>query len=134
MADKAIDGGLEAVDQGVKKIGQAAEKGAHRLSKEVENSAIPAPMRASMGAVLSSHVQPRKPSAPTSEEARRIREKYPDRVPVICQRSPYSTGLPEIPKSKFVVPGAMLCGEFKYMIHKLIRQSAGNDPSAEQTI
>lgn len=134
VADRAIDNGLEVVDQGVKKIGQAAEKGANRLSKEVENSAMPAPVRANINAVLEKTAKPARPSAPTSEEARKIREKYPDRIPVICERSPYSTGLPEIPKKKFIVHETMLCGEFKYLVHKHITQAAGADVRAEQTI
>lgn len=28
--------------------------------------------------------------------------------------------LPEIEKQKFLVPGNMLCGEFKYIVHKSI--------------
>ncbi len=45
--------------------------------------------------------------------------------------------LPEIDKKKFLVPGTMLCGEFKYIIHKHITQSQGEGTqaiSSEQTI
>lgn len=69
-------------------------------------------------------------------EAKRILTKYPDRIPVIVEKAVRST-LPEIDKKKFLVPGSMLCGEFKYIIHKhLTQQLAGTMDalSAEQTL
>lgn len=70
-----------------------------------------------------------------SAEARRILAKYPDRIPVICEKAARSD-LPDIDKKKFLVPDTMLCGQFKYIIHKHISQSANqNQPiSADQTI
>ena len=62
--------------------------------------------------------------------------KYPDRIPVIVEKAVRSA-LPEIDKKKFLVPGSMLCGEFKYIIHKhLTQQLAGSSDalSAEQTL
>ena len=47
-----------------------------------------------------------------SAEARRILAKYPDRIPVICEKAPRSD-LPDIDKKKFLVPDTMLCGQFK---------------------
>lgn len=58
-------------------------------------------------------------------EAHRIRAKYPNRIPVICERAPRSD-LPIIDKKKFLVPMNMLMGEFKYIIHKHINQCAHN--------
>lgn len=67
-------------------------------------------------------------------EAQRIRTKYPDRVPVICERAPRSD-LPVIEKRKFLVPGHMLCGELKYVIHKYVMQSCEpGELNAMQTI
>eukprot|EP00439_Symbiodinium_sp_Y106_P035551 s1874_g4.t1 len=67
-------------------------------------------------------------------EASRILSKYPDRVPVICEKAP-RTNLPEIEKKKFLVPGSMLCGEFKYIVHKHIQQAAnGTGLAADQVI
>jgi len=76
-----------------------------------------------------------------AEEARRILSKYPNRVPVIIERAQRSD-LPEIEKKKFLVPGTMLCGEFRYIIHKHITQSSaansqganGSTLTADQTI
>ena len=70
-----------------------------------------------------------------SAEARRILAKYPDRIPVICEKAPRSD-LPDIDKKKFLAPDTMLCGQFKYIIHKHINQcaTAQNLISADQTI
>eukprot|EP00416_Gambierdiscus_australes_P034647 CAMPEP_0171096922 /NCGR_PEP_ID=MMETSP0766_2-20121228/46319_1 /TAXON_ID=439317 /ORGANISM="Gambierdiscus australes, Strain CAWD 149" /LENGTH=123 /DNA_ID=CAMNT_0011556011 /DNA_START=59 /DNA_END=433 /DNA_ORIENTATION=+ len=68
-----------------------------------------------------------------SAEAKRILQKYPDRIPVICEKAPRSD-LPDIEKKKFLVPGTMLCGEFKYIIHKHINQTASAAIASDQTI
>merc|ERR1712087_76964 len=68
-----------------------------------------------------------------SAEARRILAKYPDRIPVICEKAPRSD-LPDIDKKKFLVPGTMLFGEFKYVIHKHINQTLASPMAADQTI
>ncbi|XP_055388734.1 uncharacterized protein LOC129617609 [Condylostylus longicornis] len=56
-------------------------------------------------------------------EAHRIRSKYPNRIPVICERAARSD-LPEMDKKKFLVPMNMMVGEFKYIVHKHINQCA----------
>merc|ERR1712166_1181371 len=67
------------------------------------------------------------------EEANRILAKYPDRIPVICEKASHSN-LPEIEKKKFLVPTTMLCGEFKYIIHKHINETAQSPITADETI
>jgi len=64
-------------------------------------------------------------------DAQRILAKYPDRIPVVCEKASRSD-LPDIEKKKFLVPGTMLLGEFKYIIHKHISQTSAL--SADQTI
>ena len=66
-------------------------------------------------------------------ESKRILAKYPDRIPVICEKAQRSD-LPDIDKKKFLVPGTMLCGEFKYIVHKHINQVANASIAADQTI
>jgi GABA(A) receptor-associated protein len=66
-------------------------------------------------------------------EANRILAKYPDRVPVVCEKAPRSE-LPDIEKKKFLVPGTMLVGEFKYIIHKHINQTGASSIASDQTI
>mmetsp|Transcript_2619 Transcript_2619/g.4566 ORF Transcript_2619/g.4566 Transcript_2619/m.4566 type:complete len:126 (+) Transcript_2619:84-461(+) len=55
----------------------------------------------------------------TCEQVKKLLKKYPDRIPVICTKAA-KTSLPEIEKKKFLVPATMLCGEFKFIIHKHI--------------
>lgn len=80
-----------------------------------------------------STLQEAVPFEKRSAEARRILAKYPDRIPVICEKAPRSD-LPAIEKKKFLVPGTMLCGEFKYIIHKHVNQTAGESIASDQTI
>lgn len=131
VQDCAIDSCLQAMDQGAKALGEVAERGAQQLSREVDLASMPAPVRAGVAAVLSHRTQRVKGSC---EEASRIRERYPDRVPIICERSPYNVALPELAQSKFLVPGGMACGEFKYMIHRHLAKALSSDRGADQTI
>ena len=52
-------------------------------------------------------------------ESRRIVSKYPDRVPIICQRS--GDNLPEMDKHKFLVPCELTMGQFIYVIRKRMK-------------
>ncbi|EUD64600.1 GABA(A) receptor-associated protein (autophagy-like protein 8) [Plasmodium inui San Antonio 1] len=56
-------------------------------------------------------------------ETHKIRAKYPNRIPVVCEKANRSN-LPEIEKKKFLVPMNMLVGEFKFILHQHINQSA----------
>jgi GABA(A) receptor-associated protein len=54
-------------------------------------------------------------------EAKRILDKYPDRMPVIVERSPKSEpDIPDIDKKKFLVPD-LTVGQFVYTIRKRIK-------------
>ena len=55
-----------------------------------------------------------------SAEAARIREKYPDRIPVICEKSDRSD-IPDIDKKKYLVPADLTVGQFIYVIRKRIK-------------
>ncbi|XP_020577493.1 autophagy-related protein 8C-like [Phalaenopsis equestris] len=57
------------------------------------------------------------------EEAIRIREKYPDRVPVIMEKAERSN-IPEIEKKKYLVPADITLGQFAYIIRTRIKLSA----------
>jgi GABA(A) receptor-associated protein len=50
------------------------------------------------------------------KESLRVVTKYPDRVPIICDRSIKS--LPEIDKKKYLVPIDLTVGQFSYVIRK----------------
>ncbi|KAK8979870.1 hypothetical protein V6N11_066070 [Hibiscus sabdariffa] len=56
-------------------------------------------------------------------EAARIREKYPDRIPVIVEKAERSD-IPTIDKKKYLVPADLTVGQFVYVIRKRIKLSA----------
>ncbi|XP_031501945.1 autophagy-related protein 8C-like [Nymphaea colorata] len=56
-------------------------------------------------------------------EAVRIREKYPDRVPVIVEKAE-KTDIPDIDKKKYLVPADLTVGQLVYVIRKRIKLSA----------
>lgn len=53
-------------------------------------------------------------------EADRIRQKYPDRIPVICEKVEKSD-IPTIDKKKYLVPADLTVGQFVYVIRKRIK-------------
>lgn len=55
-------------------------------------------------------------------EAERIREKYNDRIPVICEKIEGSD-IANIDKKKYLVPQDLTVGQFVYVIRKRIKLS-----------
>lgn len=55
-----------------------------------------------------------------TEEASRIRKKYPNRVPVICERDARSD-IDGIDKNKYLVPSDLTVGQFAYVIRKRLK-------------
>lgn len=55
-------------------------------------------------------------------EAARIREKYPDRIPVIVEKADKSD-IVDIDKKKYLVPADLTVGQFVYVIRKRIKLS-----------
>lgn len=55
-----------------------------------------------------------------SSEAAEIREKYPDRIPVIVERATHSK-VQEVDKKKYLVPSDITVGQFVYVIRKRIQ-------------
>ncbi|CAJ0649628.1 8076_t:CDS:2 [Entrophospora sp. SA101] len=55
-------------------------------------------------------------------EADRIRQKYPDRIPVICEKVEKSD-IATIDKKKYLVPADLTVGQFVYVIRKRIKLS-----------
>jgi len=53
-------------------------------------------------------------------EAEKIRNKYPDRIPVVVERVPNSQ-IPEIDKRKFLVPNDISVAQFMWIIRKRIQ-------------
>ena len=56
------------------------------------------------------------------EEAARIMQKYPERIPIICERSSHtSSDCPIIDKNKYLVNIELTIGQFIYVIRKRMR-------------
>ena len=53
-------------------------------------------------------------------ESFRIRAKYADRIPVICERSDKSK-VQDIDKKKYLVPADLTCSQFMYVIRKRLK-------------
>ena len=53
------------------------------------------------------------------KESKRVLQKYPDRVPVICERM--NKKLPMIDKNKYLVPSDLTMGQYIYVIRKRLR-------------
>mmetsp|Transcript_3992 Transcript_3992/g.6103 ORF Transcript_3992/g.6103 Transcript_3992/m.6103 type:complete len:150 (-) Transcript_3992:176-625(-) len=53
-------------------------------------------------------------------EADKIRSKYPDRIPVICEKAKKSD-IVDIDKKKYLVPADLTVGQFVYVIRKRIK-------------
>lgn len=54
-------------------------------------------------------------------EARRIMDKYPERVPIIIEKYTGCTNVPEIDKTKYLVPRDLNVGQLEYVIRKRIK-------------
>jgi GABA(A) receptor-associated protein len=132
MADKAVDAGLEAADL-------ALEEGKKRLKDGIDGKA-PGKIgefcsnnkdkcRKTVAAV--EKLQGVLPRRKLCEEARRMRTRYPDRIPVFCDKAPGSE-LPAIERKKFAVLGDMTVGSFKYIIHNQVSQAS--NVARDQTI
>jgi GABA(A) receptor-associated protein len=57
------------------------------------------------------------------EESLRIRQKYPDRIPIICERMKTEKKIPNIDKNKYLVPSDLTIGQFMYVIKKRLQIS-----------
>ena len=59
-----------------------------------------------------------------SMEASRIKEKYPDRVPIVCFKSSNCKDLPKLDKEKYLVPKDKTVGEFIHILRSKIELSS----------
>lgn len=58
------------------------------------------------------------------QECKNILNKYPDRIPVICERSDLaSSDCPYIDKKKYLVPRDLTVGQFLYVIRNRLKIS-----------
>ena len=54
------------------------------------------------------------------DESHKIKTKYPDRVPVICEKNPGS-GLDMLDKRKYLVPNDLTATQFLFIIRKRLK-------------
>ncbi len=52
------------------------------------------------------------------EEARRVKEKYPGRIPIIVERAQRNSDVPLLDKHKFLCPGDLTIGQFSYVVRR----------------
>jgi GABA(A) receptor-associated protein len=57
-------------------------------------------------------------------ESTRIRQKYSDRIPIICEKAKNKKDIPDIDKNKYLVPNDLTVGQFIYVIRKRIKLPA----------
>lgn len=72
------------------------------------------------------HIQPFKEEKSfelREKEAKRVRTKYPDLVPVICERVKNSE-LPNTMRRKYLVPQSLTMGQFMYVLRRRINLDA----------
>jgi len=72
----------------------------------------------------SSHFSKRYTFNERFQEANRILSKYPDRIPVICEKNPTCTDLSNISKTKYLVGPHLTCGQFIYVIRVSLKLPA----------
>jgi len=58
------------------------------------------------------------------EESFNVSNKYPDRIPIICEKSSTQTQLPDIDKHKYLVPKELTLGQFIHVIRKRMNLKA----------
>ena len=60
--------------------------------------------------------------AERKNESERIKFKYPDRIPIICEKSAKNDNLlPDLDKTKYLVPNNLTIGQFIYVIRKRLK-------------
>ena len=56
-------------------------------------------------------------------ESKRILDKYPERIPVICEISTHERELAYIDKNKYLVPKSLTVGQLMYVVRKRLKLS-----------
>lgn len=54
-------------------------------------------------------------------ESQRVLQKYPDKIPIICEKTEKQIDLPVIDKCKYLVPMDYTIGQFMYIIRKRLQ-------------
>lgn len=59
------------------------------------------------------------------QEVDKVRAKYPDRVPIICEK--YGMLTPSIERKKFLVQGDLSIGHFQHCVRRMLREKIKPD-------
>jgi GABA(A) receptor-associated protein len=59
-------------------------------------------------------------------ESERIRDKYPDRIPIICEKASKQKDINTLDKKKYLVPKDLTIGQFMYVIRKRLKLEASD--------
>jgi GABA(A) receptor-associated protein len=57
------------------------------------------------------------------EEADRIMDKYPNRIPIIVHKDKRCKDIPDIDRTKYLVPDDLTVGQFLYVLRRRIKLS-----------
>ncbi len=55
------------------------------------------------------------------KESERVLTTYPDRIPIVCEKSSRSSNIPDIDKQKYLVPMDLTIGQFMFVIRKRMK-------------
>ena len=69
--------------------------------------------------IYKSEFKTKHPLQKRQQESQRILEKYPDRIPIICERM--SMNVPQVDRRKYLCPGDLSLGNFIFVIRKRIK-------------
>lgn len=58
------------------------------------------------------------------EEATKIMKKYPERIPVICERAKGNRNVPELDKKKYLIPLELTVGQLMSVVRRRIKLDA----------
>ena len=56
-----------------------------------------------------------------AQESNKIRAKYPERIPLIIEKLPNNNILPQISKTKFLVPSDITINQFMFIVRKYLK-------------
>ncbi len=59
-------------------------------------------------------------------ESQRVLDKYPDRVPIICEKSYTQKNLPNIDKNKYLIPVNLTIGQFIFIIRQRMKLNSND--------
>jgi GABA(A) receptor-associated protein len=60
------------------------------------------------------------------KESDRILSKYPDRIPIICEKNKYCKNIDHLDRKKYLVQPNLTIGQFIFVIRKRLRLNAYN--------